>query len=88
MNLLSRHQCKIGMEVELIDPKSCYPASRTNPTKGSVFECSGIIAGISCGGDDINKHSISIDWKNGTKNCYRNHELSLLKDTGIYHSIW
>lgn len=94
MDLLTTNQCKKGMKVELINPDKHYKIGRTNPVKGSVFECAGTIVGYEADYDWTNKYAISVEWENGSTNSYKNNELGLSKDneqslqTDNYHSIW
>lgn len=82
MHLLTKEQCKIGMEVYLIDPKSYYIPTTTNPTKGSKFECTGTITSV----NSMHSYFIEVAWENGTNNCYKDKELLAIGSR--YHSIW
>lgn len=82
--LLLANECEIGMKVELIE--SNYIPDVTNPVKGSMSQCTGIITSISLETD----HPIRVKWNSGFGNVYRNNELSLASkdDTVKYQSIW
>lgn len=79
-NLLTIQNSKISMEVELTNPNPSYRISKSNPVKGSRFECTGIITFVD--------RYIEILWKNGSTNVYQNNELSLVNHANTYHSIW
>lgn len=77
--LLSKKECRLGMEVHLVKPNSFYVLNEKNPIKGGIYECTGIIISLEQG--------IRVRWKNGTSNYYNSGELALVK-AAKYHSIW
>lgn len=88
MNLLTTNQCQKGMKVELINPDGHYTIGKTNPVKGSVFECTGTIIDIIG-----HEYALRVGWENGSTNSYKDNELALSNNKqslqiGNYHSIW
>lgn len=76
----------IGDNVMLIS--DCYGVGRSNPVKGSEYECSGVVVS-----KDDNQGTIKVDWNNGTTNTYTEYTLSCCSRTSCrtsWHmkSIW
>ena len=71
---------RIGAEVELTNPNIIYTLGESNPVKGGKDECIG---------DIVNVHPyIRVNWRNGKTNVYKKEELSLVRNTSTYRSIW
>ena len=69
MSTLSCKECKMGMEVLLTHPDSCYTIGEDNPATNTEWECVGTIIRK---GD----HSVKVAWNDGNENVYRSGELS------------
>ena len=67
---LTVNDAEIGQEVILVNPSPHYLIGGANPVVCSRYECCGIVSGIL-------KSRISVKWDNGTRNTYKNNELTL-----------
>ena len=80
MGALSAGELNIGMRVRLTDPDPYYDIGRNNPKVGSGWECDGEV-------EDIHEEGIDVIWDNGSRNTYKDYELSATY-SGRCKSIW